>query len=635
MALGCLAGICNGCVLGGGRSVGRERKHKKLLRKASSIERGLGVADARERPLRETSVDGGDFCWEGTLRVSAKVSKRSTSFASEFELSNIALGEGMSGCVYLARPRRPLSCFEELTEEDPEVDDDAAARESPARPPQQDSATASTAGHHGFASATGADRLRMPAPSRLAGWSRHNNHDLVAVKTLDKAGLTKEQLQRLLLEVDIHLKMDHVNIAKLLRVFDERDKVYLITENCSGGSLADELVCRGNFSERDAADAVCQMLSAVRYCHGHPNGKICHRDLKHSNFIYASIAANAPLKLVDFGLSRVITPVRPRKQKSAGTISYMAPEVIFNRKYDESCDIWAIGVITYSLLCGRPLFHGGTTGDVATAIARCDLSSMDSPGLWAGVSDGAKQFIRQLLQVDPSRRPTVEQAILSPWLVAQGAASRMGTTSRLRPCREVLDRVRHFAHENALRRAAAAVLVYSRSAPTCDTLRRLEAQFRVLDADGNGMISAQELVQAYRETHGLAEEEAAWIFNQLDMDGDNEVHHSEFLTAALGLDLLKQKDTVQEVFSRFDLDNDGKIDRQELFAVLGPCFCGTPTHEIFDELDKNGDCVIDLDEFSSMLSNGLAEDSRFRRVSSASTISSAACQPESEPPPSG
>jgi Ca2+-binding EF-hand superfamily protein len=223
----------------------------------------------------------------------------------------------------------------------------------------------------------------------------------------------------------------------------------------------------------------------------------------------------------------------------------------------------------------------------------------------------------------------VERAIGSPWLAAQAAAGGLGTPRRLRPCREVLDRVRQFAHENALRRAAAAVLVYSRSAPTCDTLRRLEAQFRVLDADGNGTISAQELVQAYQETHGLDEEEAAWIFNQLDMDGDNEVHHSEFLTATLGLDMLKQKDTVQEVFSRFDLDNDGKIDRQEMLTVLGPSFCGTPTQDIFDELDKNGDCVIDLDEFSSMLSDGRLS------VSTGSTVGAAAFQPESEPPPSG
>jgi Ca2+-binding EF-hand superfamily protein len=147
-------------------------------------------------------------------------------------------------------------------------------------------------------------------------------------------------------------------------------------------------------------------------------------------------------------------------------------------------------------------------------------------------------------------------------------------------------------------------------------LRRLEAQFDALDADGNGTISAQELVQAFQETLGLSADEGSWIFRQLDIDGDTEIHHSEFLTAALGRDLLRREGTVQEVFSRFDLDKDGKIDRKEMLSVLGPTFCGTPTHQIFEELDTNGDSAIDMDEFSCMMSEPVG-----------------GFQPEFEPPP--
>jgi len=68
----------------------------------------------------------------------------------------------------------------------------------------------------------------------------------VAVKTLEKKGLSDAQLSKLLMEVDIYLKMDHVNIAKLFRVFNEEDKVYLVMEYCSQGDLNDFIVREGD-----------------------------------------------------------------------------------------------------------------------------------------------------------------------------------------------------------------------------------------------------------------------------------------------------------------------------------------------------------------------------------------------------
>jgi len=159
---------------------------------------------------------------------------------------------------------------------------------------------------------------------------------------------------------------------------------------------------------------------------------------------------------------------------------------------------------------------------------------------------------------------------------------------------------------------------------TCSSARQVEAQFQALDADGNGTVSVSELQKALRQTLGVSEEEAFWIFSQLDLDGDEELHLCEFLAAAMGSHLLRCADTVQEAFSMFDLDRDGKIDLMELQKVLGPLFCGTPTKDIFDALDTNGDNSVDLAEFSV----GLALTRSPRRMPM-----SVPSQPETEPPP--
>jgi calcium-dependent protein kinase len=72
---------------------------------------------------------------------------------------------------------------------------------------------------------------------------------------------------RLAYEIDILKNLDHPNIVKLYEVFEDKTKIYLITELCDGGELFDEIIERGNFTEKDAASVIKQVLSAVSYCH--------------------------------------------------------------------------------------------------------------------------------------------------------------------------------------------------------------------------------------------------------------------------------------------------------------------------------------------------------------------------------
>ena len=95
------------------------------------------------------------------------------------------------------------------------------------------------------------------------------------------------------------------------------------------------------------------MLYALRYLH---SKKVIHRDLKLENFLFSNQSENSELKMIDFGLSKHFK-YGEALHEAVGTPYTVAPEVI-RGSYDEKCDLWAIGVITYLLLSGEPPFGG-------------------------------------------------------------------------------------------------------------------------------------------------------------------------------------------------------------------------------------------------------------------------------------
>jgi len=222
-----------------------------------------------------------------------------------------------------------------------------------------------------------------------------------AIKSIRKSKVSR--LDVLHNEIDILKEVQHPNIIRLKEVHEDEKYLHLITELCTGGELFDRIIAKTNspeqhFSEKEAASLVYSILDAIAYCHDVKN--IVHRDLKPENFLYATKAADSPIKIIDFGLSRHNTSFGVMKTK-VGTPYYVAPEVL-NKEYTKSCDIWSIGVITYILLCGYPPFFGDSDTMIFDSVraGRFDFP----PAEWDSIHDSAKDFICCLLQLDQSRR---------------------------------------------------------------------------------------------------------------------------------------------------------------------------------------------------------------------------------------
>jgi calcium-dependent protein kinase len=191
-------------------------------------------------------------------------------------------------------------------------------------------------------------------------------------------------------ETRVLKEMDHPNIARMFETFEDKKRVYIVSEICKGGELFDEIIRRGSFCERDAAMVIKQVLNCINYCH---SNNVVHRDIKPENILLESNKAFDQIKMIDFGSSLFNDPNSKLKEK-LGTPYYIAPEVL-NANYGSKCDIWSIGVLTYILLCGYPPFNGDGDEGVMKAVKRGKYAFGKEE--WGEVSSTAKDFIKSLL----------------------------------------------------------------------------------------------------------------------------------------------------------------------------------------------------------------------------------------------
>ena len=174
----------------------------------------------------------------------------------------------------------------------------------------------------------------------------------------------------------------HHNICHILDSAEDKKFGYIVMQACSGGELFDCITQKG-LSEREAALAVVDVLSAVRYIHAK---RIIHRDLKPENLLYKDKDPGAPLKVIDFGLAVLVEP-KHLVDECCGTTSYMAPEVLTG-PYDVQCDLWSVGVIVYFMLCGYLPFMGRNDEEKESKILRGAYSFKGNS--WNHVSSEAR-----------------------------------------------------------------------------------------------------------------------------------------------------------------------------------------------------------------------------------------------------
>ena len=171
----------------------------------------------------------------------------------------------------------------------------------------------------------------------------------VAIKIMAKKNMDKSDLELAKVEIDILKIGQHPNIIKLYDIYENENYIYIIMEYCSGGDLLSYFEYHDyELPESKVCEIIHKLSMAIYYLHSYG---IVHRDLKPENILMTDISDTADIRLLDFGLSKIVGN-EEKCTEPYGTLSFVAPEVLQGKPYDKSVDLWSIGIITFLLLCG-------------------------------------------------------------------------------------------------------------------------------------------------------------------------------------------------------------------------------------------------------------------------------------------
>lgn len=234
----------------------------------------------------------------------------------------------------------------------------------------------------------------------------------VAIKIILKKAL-KGNESVVIDELRLLLELSHPHIVGFRDWFESKDKFYIVTQLATGGELFDRIVQQGRFTEHDASLVIVEILEAIEYLH---ERNIVHRDLKPENILYLSSEPDSNVVLADFGIAKKLESPDELLHSSAGSFGYAAPEVIMGSGHGFPCDIWSLGVVTYTILCGYSPFRSENVDDFINEVKNNNAVIFHAD-YWKDVSKDARRFIIKALQFQPDKRPTAAQLLKDPWLV--------------------------------------------------------------------------------------------------------------------------------------------------------------------------------------------------------------------------
>merc|ERR1712087_1032721 len=263
-----------------------------------------------------------------------------------------------------------------------------------------------------------AGKIGEGAFARVRKITRKSDKAVFALKMIKKKGKSVEDIAALQREILVLQKCDHQNVVKLGDWCDTKKRIYMVVEFCDGGDVFERVVEYKKFSEKSAIHVVKQVASGILHVH---NLGFVHRDLKPDNLMYLNKEVDSDIKIIDFGLAGDVNE-GPCKTP-CGTAHYAAPEVLSSMEYDQSADMWSLGVILYTLLCGfPPFFDASNNMKNLYHLIKKGQYSFPSP-FWDDISDGAKDLIRRLLLKDPKGRLTAEEVLKHSWVVNEDQAA--------------------------------------------------------------------------------------------------------------------------------------------------------------------------------------------------------------------
>ncbi|XP_066046246.1 serine/threonine-protein kinase 36 [Chamaea fasciata] len=232
---------------------------------------------------------------------------------------------------------------------------------------------------------------------------RKHSAQVVALKFIPKVGRSEKELKNLQREIEIVRDLHHPNIIQMLDSFETAKEVVVVTDYAEG-ELFQILEDDGRLPEDQVQTIAAQLISALYYLHSH---RILHRDMKPQNIL---LGKDGVVKLCDFGFARAMSIHTMVLTSIKGTPLYMSPELVEERPYDHTADLWSVGCILYELFVGTPPFYTNSIFQLVSLIIK-------DPVKWPmTMSPVFKSFLQGLLMKDPHQRLSWPELLSHPFI---------------------------------------------------------------------------------------------------------------------------------------------------------------------------------------------------------------------------
>ncbi|KAG8572595.1 hypothetical protein GDO81_012099 [Engystomops pustulosus] len=209
----------------------------------------------------------------------------------------------------------------------------------------------------------------------------------------------------------LELAKDNPWVIKLHEVYETATEMILVLEYAAGGEIFNQCIAEREeaFKEKDVQRLMRQILRGISFLHRH---NVVHLDLKPQNILLTSDRPLGNIKIVDFGLSRIVNN-NEELREIMGTPEYVAPEILSYEPISTATDMWSIGVLAYVMLTGTSPFLGDDKQHTFLNISQLNISFTED---FEGVSEPAVDFMKNLLVREPEGRATAEDCLQHPWL---------------------------------------------------------------------------------------------------------------------------------------------------------------------------------------------------------------------------
>ena len=250
----------------------------------------------------------------------------------------------------------------------------------------------------------------------------------VALKVLHPELARSDQGRRLFLnEMQILAHLEHPNIVRSLASTEVGGELVMVLEYLDGRTLRAVLNAEGRLAWGEAIRVVAAVASGLAAAHGQ-EPPVIHRDLKPENIM---VIEGGAVKVMDFGIAKVIEALNQTNTQSVGTLQYMSPEQIDAHTIDHRSDLYCLGLVFYELLAGRPPFQSASPRQLLNLQCTAEPPALPDE-VRTGMPRGVEQLLFQLLEKAPEDRPYLAQDVIDRLDPFQTAASA-GTSGAARP----------------------------------------------------------------------------------------------------------------------------------------------------------------------------------------------------------